>query len=65
MMTKLELKLVIIFYHAKTLNGARAGLKSLDCLERQAETIEDSDTIKDCMDFLFVRSNIQIAEGRA
>lgn len=64
-MTKLEMKLTIIFHNAKTLNGCRAGLKSLDCLERQAATIEDSDTIKDCMDFLFVRSNIQIAEGRA
>ena len=64
-MTKLEMKLVIIFHNAKTLNGCRAGLKSLDLLERQAMTVDESDTIKDCMDFLFVRSNIQIAEGRA
>ena len=64
-MTKLEMKLIIIFYNAKTLNGARAGLKSLDCLEHQAITVDESDTIKDCMDFLFVRSNIAIAEGRA
>jgi len=63
--SKLEVKLQIIFYNAKTLNGARAGLMSLDKLERQAETIEDSDTIKDCIDFLFVRGNMMIAEGRA
>lgn len=64
-MTKLEMKLVIIFYHAKTLAGCRAGLKSLDCLERQAMTISESDDIKYLMDFLFVRSNIALAERRA
>ena len=63
-MTKLEMKLIIIFHNAKTLNGCRAGLKSLDCLERQAATIEDSDTIKDCIDFLFVRGNMRALEER-
>jgi len=63
-MTRLEMKLMVIFYNAKTLNGARAGLKSLDLLERQATTITESDNIKFLMDFLFVRWNIQILDER-
>ena len=54
-MTKLEMKLRIIFYNAKTVNGVEAGLKSLDALERQAYTIEDSDSIKDMANFLEIR----------
>jgi len=63
-MTRLEMKLMVIFYNAKTLNGARAGLKSLDLLERQATTITESDNIKFLMDFLFVRGNMMILEAR-
>ena len=64
-MSKIEMKYTIIFFNARTLAGARAGMRTLEILERQAATIEESDTIKYLMDFLFVRSNIALAEGRA
>ena len=62
--TKLEMKLLIIFHNAKTINGCRAGLMSLDKLERQMKTIEESDDIKCCMDFLWVKGNRMILEER-
>jgi len=63
-MTKLEMKLQIIFHNATSTAGDRAGLDSLYALEKQAVTIEESDIIKDCLDFLFVRGNLRILEER-
>ena len=64
-MTKLQMKLKIIFYNAQTINGCRAGLMSLDGLERQAATLDDSDMIRDAMEILWNKGNRLIAEGRA
>ena len=63
-MSPFEMGLVAIFHDAKSINESRIALIKLDVLERKAETIQESDDIKICMDFLFVRSNIQIARKR-
>ena len=54
-MSILEIKLVIIFFYTKHIDGVNAGLRSLDALERQAYTISDSDDIKDMTEFLEIR----------
>ena len=54
-MSILEIKLVMIFFYTKHIDGVNAGLRSLDALERRAVTIEESDTIKDMANFLEIR----------
>lgn len=63
-MSPLEMDLVSIFFYTKTVDGCRAGLMTLDILERNAPTVEESDIIKDMMDFLMVKGNMLIVEER-
>lgn len=63
-LTPLEIELIRLWLSTKTIMGCRANLITLDKLERHAETIEDSDTIKDAMDLLYVKGNIKVIEER-
>jgi len=63
-MSPFEMGLVAIFHNTGTTEEERKALIKLDILEKQAVTIEESDIIKDCMDFLFTRGNLRILESR-
>jgi hypothetical protein len=63
-LTPLEIDLIKLWLSTETVMGCRANLIALDKLERRAETIEDSDMVKDAMDLLYVKGNIKALEER-
>ena len=60
-MNVLEMQIMAIWVFTDTANGCRAGLKTLDMLERAAPTIDESDLIKWIMEVLHVKGNMILA----
>jgi hypothetical protein len=63
-LTPLEIWLTMLFYYTRDVEECRYAMDVLYNVEKAAATIEESDDIKACMDFLFVKGNIKVLEEK-